>query len=204
MTSHVTFKSIPGKTYNLLLLVLINFAFFYSFLYYFHTCNFRAKASLSGDPSPPIAEEGNLENTPEKHAEPTDKEQTTDQRNVSPPPAEKSTDPEVVITGTCFTEKISPLKTATKFVAPEERSKPTDKGEGSTVPQYGHTNFDNLLTKYNTYKLAEGKLVDSLVQEHQVHIFPLHISYTKPSPQVPSKLSSVTRYLKVYISLPSF
>jgi hypothetical protein len=140
MTSPVTFKSIPGNTYNLLLLVFtfINFAFFCSFLYYLRTCNFRAKATLSGDPSPPIAEEDNLENTPEKHAEPIDKEQTTDQRNVSPPPAEKPTDPEVVITGTCFTEKISPLKTATKFVAPEEKSKPIDKGEASTVPHYGH------------------------------------------------------------------
>lgn len=112
-----------------------------------------------------------MDNTPEKHAEPTDKEQTTDQMNVSPPPAEKPTDPEVVITGACFAEKISPLKTATKFVASEKKSKPTDKGEASTVPQYGHINFEGLLTEYNTLKLTEGKLVDSLVQEHQVHIF---------------------------------
>ena len=54
--------------------------------------------------------------------------------NVSPSPAENPTDPEIVITGACFTEKISPLKTATKFVASEEKSKPTDKGEASTVP----------------------------------------------------------------------
>ena len=110
MTSPVTFKSIPGNTYNLLLLVFtfINFAFFCSFLYYLRTCNFRAKATLSGAPSPPIAEEDNLDNTPEKHAEPTDKEQTTDQMNVSPSPAEKSTDHEVVITGARFKRRSLP------------------------------------------------------------------------------------------------
>ena len=107
-----------------------------------------------------------MENTPKKHVELTYKEQTTDQMNVSPSPAEKPPDPEVVITGARSTEKISPLNTATKFVASEEKSKPTDKGEASTVPHYGHINFEGLLTEYNTLKLSEGKLVDSLVREH--------------------------------------